>query len=187
MLRCRAISFCIGQAHFHDLSIISCICIAPYAYWIERIYQCTHNPSLIFQTTVFRYVCLSSVFGRCFSGLKSFCSPTCAKVIILISRPCAHSLRVTSRPSTADSAHSLGVTSRPSEVLLIQSPSPGCLRLHMVDVHVNTSCWQIYYPIVLSDWWMDDWISRVYPQVSLMLYMSGIPHAVHVYKTYWCV
>ena len=25
---------------------------------------------------------------------------------------------------------------------------------------------QTYYPVVLTDWWMDDWISKVYPRGS---------------------
>ena len=37
---------------------------------------------------------------------------------------------------------------------------------------MNLCYWQIYYPIVLSDWWMDDWISRVYPQVCQMPWTS---------------
>jgi len=33
---------------------------------------------------------------------------------------------------------------------------------------IHKDIFKVYYPVVLTDWWMDDWISRVYPMENTM-------------------
>ena len=52
--------------------------------------------------------------------------------------------------------------------------------VHRTHYHI----FQTYYPVVLTDWWMDDWITRVYSQSGRMTRMSHVvKHRVDVHGT----
>ena len=55
---------------------------------------------------------------------------------------------------------------------------------HDLVHRTHLSIFEHYYPPVLSDWWMDDWITRVYSQSGRMTRMSHVvKHRVDVHGT----